>query len=487
MKRVLRSVIDFHTPSANSDALMVNYQRLRSSNLEFNKPDDRRILQFISEFAFNNLGEVPSVETIRDFFEKDGEVLERLKDLEKESPYTRANFAYLLRELVEEHNRLKVVTLLKDTQTIVEVGLSLGEGKKKQRLKGISDGVRYFNDQIYDLTPTDYNVQTEGDVRGDAEIVVSEYETAKANKDKVYGRFSGIEHIDSVCKGLRRGELWIHAAFPGELKSMFALNWAYNLVTRYRSNVFYNSFEMPYPQVRKIIYAIHSANRRFESAHPPLDYRKIRDGELSPTEEEFFRHVAKDFNENPEYCRFELWCPDRDVTVEDIRMKAEAHHREWEVGFTVLDYLGLMQPKTHDREYTIRLNSIVRDAKKFALHFNGGEGMPVLGLFQINRQGKKEADKAEGEYRLDALSYANETEKSADTITTTYLNEDLRERGRSVCCCLKNRDNPLFDRFELGVNFTCRRIYQTELTERVGNGMEFTDADDAALEAIGML
>lgn len=911
MKRVLRSIIDFHSSWVSTEALAVNFQRLRSSNLDFVKPDDDRIFKFVSEHVFHNVGEVPAIETVRDYFdqENDGEVLERLKDLESVQAYTRTNFGALLKQLVETQNQMKVVGLLKDTQVVVETGLTIGEGKKKQKLRGIADGVRYFNDRIYDLTPSEYDTQTEGDIRGDSEQVLADYQEAKVNKDKVYGKFMGISHIDEVCKGLRRGELWTHAAFPGELKCLpgdatvfdhstqrrrrlaelydcgdnptvtalvhegaehrltvtpashlvrngrrkvwdltlvsgrtigatsnhrfltltgwkplreleegdfvatpksmsirsdkvfsdaevrlagyligdgtlgecisfhqvnsdtredfvsclrdmgliegsadyevphytvyleekvpyvrvshgigtlrsrnespvrvllerlnlygkdsyekripseffglppdqlvqflgamwstdgscstrdyirkdrpgnqkrssytisyssvskglcldiqslllqlglqstvtsvnstyenepcrfwtvhvvtnpskrafcrlihvigketqfealsaripegdntripssllpdgtrakinghwryartarnysdtvssdiaeafgvstgdvywdrvqsvsvrgmemtydlevpqhhtfvandiithntsLAINWAYNLVTRYRTNVYYCSFEMPYVQLRRMFYALHSSNLRFEKIHPPLDYRKIRDGELSPEEEEFFELVVKDFNENPEYCRCELWCPDRDVTIEDVRMKAEAHHREWEVGFTVLDHMGLLIPKEWDRDYVTRINSVVRAAKKFALHFDGGRGMPVLGLFQINRQGKNEAEKNNGIYKMSALSYSNEVEKSSDTITTTYLDEDLRARGRTVSACLKNRDNPLFERFEMGVNFSCRRLYQTALDDRVADGIGLSDDDESALEAAGLI
>ena len=44
-------------------------------------------------------------------------------------------------------------------------------------------------------------------------------------------------------------------------------------------------------------------------------------------------------------------------------------------------------------------------------------------------------------------------------VTTTYLNDELRKLGHTIFCCLKNRDNPFFDPFEAGVDFTCRKIF----------------------------
>jgi hypothetical protein len=142
-----------------------------------------------------------------------------------------------------------------------------------------------------------------------------------------------------------------------------------------------------------------------------------------------------------------------------------------------------MESDRKHRDYTIELNSVLRGAKKLALYFNHGEGVPVLMLFQINRDGKDAADKAEGKYKIRALSYANEAERSADTVTTTYLNDNHRENGTSMCCCLKNRDNPLFKPFLLGVDFQCRRIYRLSPDSLSGNDMG-TDGHDDVLNSI---
>lgn len=193
----------------------------------------------------------------------------------------------------------------------------------------------------------------------------------------------------------------------------FATNWCYNLVTRYRSNVLYISLEMTYEHIRRLIYVIHSANARFKlQGFKPLDYRKVRDGDLSDEEEIFYRLVVDDFNSNEEYGRFEVWRPaDLEVTVDDIQREAEITHRQTEVGLLVIDHGGLVDPRKRKRskDPLQEANSVIRDAKRLALNFNGGEAIPTLLLFQINRQGKDEADKNEGQYKnLKALAYANE-------------------------------------------------------------------------------
>lgn len=463
MKRLLRSVIDFEDGKVSKDALNVNYARLQSSSIEWTHPVDEKLYAYIKAFFLHNF-ELPTATTVRDFFGREGaediEALERIKDIQAAPTYVHKNYGNLLAQLLEDQNRLKMRTLLSDTQEIVTKGRVVQEGKEKVRFHGVKDALVYFSRRAHDLVPADSNAKTRGDLREDAEAAWQEYQLAKRERGKVWGAFTGINEIDKICHGCKRGELWIHAAFIGELKTTFALNWAYNLVTRYRTNVFYVSLEMPYEQLRRNISAIHTAHRKWSvQGKTPLDYRKVRDGELSPEEEVFLKESLDDFGSNPEYCRFQIWAPDRDVTIDDIRVEAELMHKQMEVGMIVIDHGGLVESSKKSQDYTIELNAVMRGAKKnLALHFNGGEGVPVLMLFQLNRQGKDDADKNEGRYKVKALSYANEAERSADYVTTTYLNDDHRANGTTLFCNLKNRDNPLFQPFQASVDFISRRI-----------------------------
>jgi hypothetical protein len=68
-------------------------------------------------------------------------------------------------------------------------------------------------------------------------------------------------------------------------------------------------------------------------------------------------------------------------------------------------------------------------------------------------------------------------------VTTTYLDDNLREAGRTIFCNLKNRDNPHFPVFEAGVDFTCRRVYNIAQGEAL---TEEANADemDALLDGV---
>lgn len=426
MKALLRGIIDFQDGKISVDSLSANYLRLQEGGIDWSQPADGRIFAFVSEF-FQANQDLPTAQTVKDFFHRgnDLEVQERLGDLESAPVYTHKNYAFHLQTLLEDQNRIKARALIKDTEEILTQGKVVKEGREQTRLKGIADAFQFFNEYVASLLPRDYNAQTEGDLRDGTEAAWIEYQEAETNKESAWGALTGIDHIDKVCKGNKPGELWVHAGYASELKTTIATNWAYNLVTRYRRNVLYVSLEMPFKQIRRLIYAIHSAHAKFrEAGYDPLDYRKIRDGDLVESEKAFYKKVLEDFKGNPEYCRFETWCPDRDVTIQDIRTKAEVLHRQMDIGMIIIDHGGLVTPSEQSRDYVIALNSVIRSAKKLALHFNGGKGIPVLCLFQINREGKEYADKNEGHYKMRALSYANEC----------LIGETIVKTNRGYCC-----------------------------------------------------
>jgi replicative DNA helicase len=666
MIRLLRSVIDFEDGKIDQETLSINFRHLLGSSIQWNRPDDERLFKFIKTYFEHNLPNLPSAQTVEDYFNKsnDIETIERLKDIEGQPVYTDANFTFLLRQLLDEQNKIRMLKLLKDTQEVVSKGLEVKEGRETKIYKGTTEAHLFYNARAVDLLPTVSNTRTRGDLRTLTEESWEEYLAAEHDSSKAYGKLTGINDIDKVCKGIKKGEMWVHAGFAGELKSSYSMNWCYNLVTRYRTNVFYVSLEMPLEQVQRIIHVLHSANGKFAAqGKEPLDYRKVRDGELSPEEKEFYKEVLHDFANNPNYTRFEIWCPDRDVTIDDIRIEAELMHRQMEVGLLVIDHGGLVEAQRRNSNYTVELNTVLRGSKKLALHFNGGEGVPLLMLFQINRDGKDQADKNDGAYKMRALSYANEClaegtlvrtsmglipiekvepgylvhsstgwktvshrfnqgvrktvavitdggirvtctpdhrfqtigedglkwveakdlkglyaladmphydtlwpigslysrlcekyrvprqnlitssaldsllsfdntglmleedlallrrllschpqqvvavkegpevpvfdlevsgdheystggllthncERSADVITTTYLNDQHRQAGTTVCCNLKNRDNPLFEKMLIGVDFKCRRLKNYDISQVEGHGMGCEDPDD---------
>jgi replicative DNA helicase len=476
MKRLLRSIIDIKD-GISQENLVLNFTKLMNARIEWGRSDDTKVYDFVYQY-FNTQLEMPAIQTVRDYFERtnDIEVLERIKDIEVAQAYYRTNFSTLLTHILDEQNKVRAIVLLKEAKDIITSGLEI-DGERKF---GIRDGLTHFTQKANDLIVPNFNVRVRGDIRKDGDEMKKEYLTAENNQDKVWGRFTGIEEIDRACRGTKRGELWVHGAFPGELKTTFAANVCYNLVTRYKTNVLYLSLEMPYEQIRRNIYTLHTANEKWadQGLQAPdwkgIDYRKIRDGLLSPEEKAFYlESVIPDFNTNPNYYHFEVLNPEKEMTMTEIRMEAELLHKQEDIGFVVIDHGQWVEARKgkKNKDYTIELNSVVRDAKQFAMRFNNNEGVAVMLLWQINRDGKEEADKNKGEYKLKAFTYANEVEKTADVVTTTYLDKNHRDQGTTRLSNPKNRDNPPFAPFDAHVNFTSRRMRGIDKTQATGGGL----------------
>lgn len=477
-KRLLRSIIEFDK-EVSPENLVRNFQLLRKAigadQLEWIQVEDSQIYKYLLGYFIQHF-EMPSVQTVIDYFQStnSSNILERIKDIQLEHSYARTNFVNLLRSLQEEQAKIKLIALYKESHEILVRGIE--DKRTKEVRKGVDDAIEHFAKESQSIRIIDVNTRIHGDIRQDGDEMREEYALAEMDKGSILGILTGINEIDDVCKGVRKGELWIHAAYPAELKTTLALNVCYNNATRFKKNVVYISFEMPYEQIRRQAYALHSANSRFSlQGYKPLDYAAIRDGFLNEEEKDFYlNHVIPDLEYNPTYTHFETVAPDREWTMDDVRYQIELFHKEFEVGLVVLDHGQWIQPRKQNRnkDYTISLNSVINDAKNLALHFDHNRKVPVLMLFQINRKGKEDADKNDGVYKMNALTYANACEKTADIITTTYLNDSLRAAGITKISCLKNRDNPIFKPFEAHVQFYCRRILSAKRLAPQGFSVE---------------
>lgn len=461
MERILRGLLQIGSTPEAEDCVR-NWTRLQEYSLDFPTVEDKLIFDYVRTF-FGQMSAPPDFAIIREFFEKEDniEAVARLDEIKSAQPYIGTNYLAIVRAEEERQQTKGLVMLFRDASLIAEHGRNLDKplnGKKV--LKGVPDAVNFVYDRLHDFTRIEGGEKLEGVITEDADEILEEYETVE-KMDKYAGRnLFGLEPVDAMCRGHRMGEYWIHTAFAGELKTSLALNYAYNNAYVYGKNIFYAILEMPYKQLRRQLYVIHSSHGKFvtdwwkedeklgvpiDDRYTGLDYRKVRDGELSPKDKERLRKVAQDFRSTSKGRLF-VWRPGDEATIFDIRRKAEMFHNKYGCDGIVVDHLGLVKPKYRTSDFVTTSNAIVRDGRLMALNFARGRGVPVLALFQMNRQGKLRADKNDGRYDMAAISYANEVEKSADVITWTYLNDQLRSAGKFYMGNLKNRDNPIFDR-----------------------------------------
>jgi len=462
-KRLLRSVINFTGGDITSTRLNQNFEKLRlalsNDTFVWTRPEDQLLYRFIEGF-YGTYGDMPGDGVLLNQFSDNQDVIERVKDIAQEPPFIASDYSYLLTQLQASYVNTKGMSVFQNAVTLLTQGVTNKEGVL---LKGFEAAYQYFVQEGAKLTVDHAHVKTSGDVREEGQIVLEELRHAQLNKGNALGVLTGIDEIDEAIKGAKRGDLWVHAAYPSELKTNLSLNWCYNAITRYKTHAVFFSLEMPRDQIRRSVYALHTAHPKFGAmGYKPISYDAIRYGTLTEEELHFFEHIViPDFENNPDYGHFEVVKPARDSTVQDIRTELERLNREFEVGLTVLDH-GQWIKSSKDTKaklsYSEELNMIVQDVKNMATQFNHNQGVPVILLWQINREGKAAANKNDGVYEASALTYANNLEKAADVITTTYLSPELREQRRTKISCLKNRDGKWFDPFEAHVNFEARKI-----------------------------
>lgn len=468
MNRVLRSLVDFDG-KISQENLRKNYFTFMESKLEFLHDQDIDVFVYVQQFfGENRESDLPNIQSVRDFFEAEGrgDVLDRLNEIRESNSYIRSNFSRLCRDLYQVQRERKLDNLLRETATIKSSGLKLGKGRNAPLIKGVRDAVEHFITGADELLTVDSKGKLKGNILEDGDEVLAAYQVQKAKENKV-GRLMGLNHIDTITKGLRPGELMLLLGYVGELKTTLALNYAYNTAIYYGWNVMYFSLEMKYEQVRNILYCIHSTHdkfKKFKGQKRYIDYQRLRDGELSPDEEALLVEVANDFKERDklDYGRIIVERPSGDITVAEIKLKAEVEHRKQELGLIITDHAGLIENEKGRsvNNFGISLNYVMKDLAQLALNFNDGEGIPVCSPFQANRAGWKEACKNDGHYKLDALSWANEAERAASLIMYTFLGDtnNLRDNGEVRLGCLKNRDGNHFKPYTASIHFQSRRI-----------------------------
>ena len=472
MKRLLRGIIDFG--SIPYERMLENYLRLSDTKIQWVDPEDEKIFKFVRGFYDKELA-FPSADLLADTYAEDVGAYERLKDIKTARNHHGANYARVLSDVLEDQRRLQFHSLLKQAADISQKGITVEEGRKKKQLKGVEDALRYLGDGLDSVWEAGRITRPVlvTDLRQASDLTWVEYNEAEANPSKAWGVLSGFEPIDTICHGIKPGEIWVHAAYTGGLKSTLAQNVAWTTMTKYRKNVVYVSLEATIEQFRRTIHVLHST--RPEAPGPVLDYRQVRDGELPAEKKQGLREVLDDFKTNPDYAWFKAITVTEPLGVPALRRELEKIHREMEIGLVVIDYSELLEPPRRDQNHGVAMNSIYHALRELSLQFDRGNGLlglPLMVLHQTNRDGFERAVKAGGRYSsATALSWANEAERSASLVTWSFVDEGLSAVNKVRVGCLKNRDNPHFREFELDVHWPTKRLsYESVETEYTDSG-----------------
>ena len=501
MKILLRSTfIVTPTDAKDKDLLLRNYQALYETGLSFDVDEDIPIWKFIQDFvqAHNH---VPEITTLKSHFTMRGEdqVSGRLDVLGVLPCITGGDFLTRLSDKAEDRRVRDATEVLKEAATILQNGMEVRDGKETKILKGPQDAIRHVLDKSPAIVAPTLGSRLSGEVTRDGEDFKREYEVMESDPLAGVGQHVGLDQMDAALNGARRFELWVHAAFSGHLKSTLMVNWAYNQAVWYHHSSLIFELEMPYQQIRRLIYALHSCHEKFApvrialglqkdlNATVGLPYENIRDGtlhEYHPNAKQFlFDYVIPDMNgtkvveginpntglpwEDPKnYGKIHIEVPDpnkTDITVDDVRRRAELIYAKTPFLMIYIDHAGLMAPRKWVSSTTERLNEVLRDLKRMAMSFNRGQGTAVVALFQMSREGYRAAMKikektGQARYEIIHLSYANEAERSADVVTCGWKDDDLVKLNRVQFQCLKSRDQRPFEIFQARVEWPVRRL-----------------------------
>jgi replicative DNA helicase len=477
---ILRSILPSPSSGDNEKLMYQNYLALRESVLKFDIPSEVNIFEYISEFTQKH-GHLPNHQSVYDHFEQTQsfDEADRIQQISSQSVAYRGDFIAQIEKTVEEGRITSLAGALADAKTIARSGMEIKEGKKKRILRGARDASNHLLTQISKINTPTFGSRIGGDAMLDGEDFWEEYERSK-DQDMDIRPITGLSTIDNAIGGFKKKELYILAAFTGHLKSTTSLNWAYNQAIYGGTNTLYFSLEMHYPQCRRMVYVFHSMHPKFRQKRIALglqsgqtdaciEPKKIKGGLLSEDEMNFMKEVIEDLHEGVKSgaygsLRFEVADPNAmDTTVEDLRSRAEAIAQSEPIKMIVVDHALLVSPRRWVASTTDRLNEVIRDLKKMALGFNRGEGIPVLCLFQISREGFRAAEKNGGKYNLTHLSYANEAERSADVVITSWFGDDQREKSQVLYQCLKSRDQAPFENFEAQISWPAGRILDMPL------------------------
>lgn len=490
MKSLIRSTIIVDPMKDMPTAAYKNCLKLEEADISCDIPEEQKIWDFVREFARNH-GHAPKLHTVREHFtgNRDDDTVNRLEFLVGVNPLYRGDFQSHAMKIAEARSRLGLINLCKQTAQIADSGMTIKDGKKEVTLLGSADAIKYMVEKSHDFVTPVFGARLSGEVTSDGAAVVAEYDRVKNDPFAGIGAMTGIKQMDEMLQGAQKSELWTHAAYTGGLKSTLMLNWAYNQSVVYGTSSLIFSLEMPYVQCRRILYAMHSLSPALkdkrlelgvEAEQGPmrgLNYGFIKQGKLGPKEEVYYKdHVIPHFETGPTITlpsgepiphgriNIEVADPDKsDFTVADIRAKAELLYAENPFNVIFVDHAGLLSSRYRGSSQTDRTNEVMRDLKKLAMSFNRGQGIAVVALFQINRQGFKEASKRKEKglpptYTSADLAYANEAEKSSDVVTAAFIDSEYRNQGRVFFHCLKTRDGAPFEPFFSRVEWPCRRI-----------------------------
>ena len=253
--------------------------------------------------------------------------------------------------------------------------------------------------------------------------VYSALSDAAVNGGGIPGLSTGMPDLDQVTMGLKKGELILIAARPGQGKTSMALNLARYIGEHSGQTVAVFSLEMSREELVQ----------RLLSSAAMVDGKKLAMGRLSPAE--WDRVVAAAAQLSKTDIRV-----DDNSTLSVADMNAQCR-RLGNLGLVVIDYLQLMQSSGSGHSYasesrTQAVSDMSRMLKIMAKELN----VPVICLSQLNRANEGRTNKRP---MLSDLRESGSIEQDADIVIALYrdgyYNKETENPNLAEAIVLKNR------------------------------------------------
>jgi replicative DNA helicase len=247
-------------------------------------------------------------------------------------------------------------------------------------------------------------------------------------KGPVTGVAGGVADLDHLTTGWQPGDLILLAARPSMGKTTMAIDFCRHAALRQKIPVVFFSLEMHRTAIME----------RILSAEAKIPLQQLRTGLMSDAD---WARLSPELGPISEMREGIDDTPS--LTVLEIRARARRLRAEGKCDLVIIDYLGLVQPRTRRENRVVEMGEVARDLKSLAKELE----VPVIALSQLSRAGEQG-----GAHRpqLHHLRDSGELEQVADLVILLYRDDyyDLeraqREGKEHVCEVIvaKHRNGP---------------------------------------------
>jgi replicative DNA helicase len=267
-------------------------------------------------------------------------------------------------------------------------------------------------------------------VKEDVRKVIEDFEKYLAGGGAPMGIKSGYSQLDTMCNGLKPGEMFVIAARPSMGKTSFVMNIVEHICLDAKLPSMFFSCEMTSQQiVQRLLFA----RARYAITN-------LRNG-FTPTKAD----LVKIKNAAQEIAEAKLFIDDTaGISISELRAKARRKKKEEDIQVIAIDYLQLMKSTSKQAQGSREreIAEISAGLKALAKEL----GIPIIVLAQLNRGPENRG----GTPRMSDLRESGSIEQDADMIgllfRTAYYAEDQDARdeqdGIAELNLAKNRNGP---------------------------------------------